>query len=76
MDEIGNIEIKLNATAGRKIPYVLGKGNNRVDAIESDMKGKWVPEWGGWCKGMKITSKEGMFGAPRIELNLEIIGAP
>lgn len=40
MDEIGNIKITLNATAGRKIPYALGEGNNRVDAIESDMKGK------------------------------------
>ena len=39
-----NIEIKLNTAAGRKVPYTLGEGNNRVDTTESDMKQKYVPE--------------------------------
>lgn len=28
---------------GEKVPYILGKENNRVDIVESDVKEKYVP---------------------------------
>lgn len=42
---LGNIKIKLNVASGRKkIPYTLGKGNNRFDTVERDVKEKYTIE--------------------------------
>lgn len=60
----------------KKIPYTLRKGNNRTDAVKNNVKKKQVPKQGGWGKRLKITSRGGTQGAPRTELNPEIIGAP
>lgn len=34
----------------KKIPYTLGKGNNRVDTVERDVKEKYTIEQGEWGK--------------------------
>lgn len=70
----GNIEIKLNVASGRKLPYTL-KQEIKV-LILTDVKKKYAPEQGGWGKGIQVTCRESIHGAPRTELKLEIIGAP